>query len=520
MRRQQLDSPAGALPQYRQPFATPTNPGLLTLLLIAMLAALYGFLFAAFAEALLLPLTIPLLILAAVVVWVLPETRRGPLRALEWLFFGFLIVLLIWPDYLAISFPGLPWITFRRLFAGPMALILLICISVSAAVREDIKRVIASEPLVTKLIIAFAILQLLSIALSRDPSRSVERFIVAQLYWTAMFFAGCYIFLKPGRVARWAAIFCLLSIPLALIGLYEWANSRVPWADRIPALLKVEDESVQRVLAGTARAATGEYRVQSTHTTSLGYAEFLALTTPFLIHYVVGSFSTLVRLAALIALPVTFWMILLTDSRLGVVGFFLAALLYPAAWAVLRWKRAAGSLFGPAITLAYPVIFVLFLVASVVFGRLRRIMWGGGEHAASTEGRKMMYDKGLDIIAGNPIGHGVGMGAETLGVTNLAGILTIDTYYLLIALEYGVLGFLIYYGYLIIAVIRSAATLMTGRLPDQETLYLIPLSIAILSFIVIKSVFSQDANHPIIYMMLAAMLALIVRHKEASAATG
>jgi hypothetical protein len=120
----------------------------------------------------------------------------------------------------------------------------------------------------------------------------------------------------------------------------------------------------------------------------------------------------------------------------------LSFLLYLAAWGILRWRQSRESLFGPAITLAYPLIFAAFIAATFTVGRLRRMVWGGGEHQFSTDARRVQYERGFEILAGNPFGHGIGMGAETLGFTNLAGVLTIDTYYLAIALEYGVIGFL------------------------------------------------------------------------------
>src|SRR3546814_8761143 len=85
--------------------------------------------------------------------------------------------------------------------------------------------------------------------------------------------------------------------------------------------LKIQDPVVQRVLEGSARAATGIHRIQATYTTSLGFAEFLALMTPFALHLVTCARRFWVRMAAACYLPVLFWAILLTDSRLGVVGY-------------------------------------------------------------------------------------------------------------------------------------------------------------------------------------------------------
>src|SRR3546814_15075303 len=74
------------------------------------------------------------------------------------------------------------------------------------------------------------------------------------------------------------------------------------------------------------------------------------------------------------------------------------------------------------------------------------MVWGGGAASYSTQARIEQYQKGLGLVMENPLGYGIGRGSVTLGFTNPEGVETIDTYYLLILLEYGVLGFLIFYG--------------------------------------------------------------------------
>jgi hypothetical protein len=467
-----------------------------------------------------MPLFLPLVVLAVLVVWSLPDTEKAPTRLLTGLFFSFFILAFVWPDYLAIALPGQPWITVRRLLAAPMALCLLSCLSVSRGFREAVKKSLAAAPLVSKLLVTFALVQLFSVALSDELGLSFQKLIVAQLYWFLPFFVGCYIFQKDGQVGRWIAIFCLILVPLCLSGLIEWRQSLVPWARHIPSFLAVEDESVIRILDGSARASTGTYRVQSTFTTSLGFAEYLALTAPFLIHYAVMPFRPIVRIAALAALPALFFMIILTDSRLGVAGFLLASVVYIGVFAAIRWRHDRRSLFGPAVTLSSPLILASFLLATLFVRRLQRMVWGGGEHQASTEARAEQFQRGLELLMQNPLGYGIGRGADALNFRNGAGTLTIDTYYLLIALDYGVLGFFVYYSMIIGAAWVALKRLLSVKPLDREQLYLVPIFIALIIFIVIKSVFSQDANHPLVFMLMAMTLGLLARDQASKAGAG
>ena len=82
------------------------------------------------------------------------------------LFFAFFIGLIAWPNYLAISLPGLPWISIIRLTAFPLTLIFLYCVSVSHEFREKLAATINSEPYLWKALVAVACIQIVSVAFS------------------------------------------------------------------------------------------------------------------------------------------------------------------------------------------------------------------------------------------------------------------------------------------------------------------------------------------------------------------
>ena len=46
---------------------------------------------------------------------------------------------------------------------------------------------------------------------------------------------------------------------------------------------------------------------------------------------------------------------------------------------------------------------------------------------------------------------------------------------------------------------------------DREYTFLVPIGIAMLNFLVIKSVFSEEANHPIVFMYIGMIVALAAR---------
>ena len=479
----------------------------------------YGFFFGLFAPYLMAPFAAPVLILACLAIWALPDMRQAPTRTLEGLYWAFLLALILWPNYLAIALPGLPWITLTRLISFPIAVILLICVSVSSKFRSREARALDGAPLVWICITGFAVIQVLTIAASSYPMQSIQRVFNSQVSWTAIFFASSFLFLKPGRMQAWAALVWASAVVVGLIGVWEHHYEHPPWADHIPGFLAVQDETVARILAGSFREDSQQYRVQSTFSTPLGLSEYEALALPFVLQFIIGRYSGFVRGLAAASAPFMVYVIMLTDSRLGLVGAFLTAGLFVLYWGVRRWRYVKNSLLGPSIVLAYPLIVAAMISVAMFSGRIRSRLIDG-QYASSNEGRKEMYTKGFNLILKHPWGFGSGVGAENLGYTNSAGMLTIDTYYVAIALDYGILGFIFYYGAILSAMHYAGRQAFSSSNENRDSLFLGPLAISLASFFVIKSVFSNEDNHPLAFMMMGAVAALCARLKQTKRGPG
>lgn len=447
--------------------------------------------------------------LALFCIWMLPESASPPTVVLERLSVAYLFALLCWPDYLAFSVSGLPWVTAIRLVGIPLAVVFLICLSTSKGFRQELLKYMKSSRYIAICILLFSFIATISVIFSSDIGASLSKLFLALVNWTLVFFCSVFYFRKPGRLISFAYVLWAVAIFLSLIAFQEWRHSVVPWAGHIPSFLKIEDETVQRILVGSARAATGIYRVQSKFTTPLSFAEFIALVCPFVTYMVIASRNIYVKFLAILTVPIFFLAILGTDSRLGVIGFFSSLLLTSLAWGVLRWTRNRDSLFGPAVVIAFPASLMLFLAASAFVRPLRALMWGSGAEQFSDASRQAQVDAGLSIILKSPWGHGIGRGAATLGFTNLAGVLTIDSYYLSVALEFGVIGFFAYYGAFICGVYYSAKTAIAQK--NFEFGMAVPLCISLINFLIIKSVLSQQETHPLAFIILGATVALVYR---------
>src|SRR3546814_7777365 len=142
------------------------------------------------------------------------------------------------------------------------------------------------------------------------------------------------------------------------------------------------------------------------------------------------------------------------------------------------------------------------------------MVWGGGAASYSTQARIEQYQKGLGLVMENPLGYGIGRGSVTLGFTNPEGVETIDTYYLLILLEYGVLGFLIFSGLFLTGIWKAGRTLFDLGPTDREVSLLIPLIIAMSNWLIIKSIRSEEHTSELQSLMRISYAVFCLKKKK------
>ncbi|MFL5296747.1 MAG: O-antigen ligase family protein [Phenylobacterium sp.] len=490
---------------------------------IAALAALiclpYGFYYALLTPWLLVPLVVPILMLAAVTIWALPDLSSFPDRTMECMLFVLFAALVAWPNYLALTFPGLPWITVTRLVGTPMVVLLLISFSGSAAFRTELSAVLKNSPAVWRCVAIFTILQGVSIVFAAQVGVAISQFVVHITNETAAFFLCAYLFRRPGRAELWGSLFWLFAIFAGLIGIEEFRLEKVIWAGHVPSFLLPRDEVVAHILQGSTRATTGDYRAQSVYSTSLGLSEMMALAIPFPLHFMMQPrYNVFVRLAGAASIPFMVIVILDSGSRLGLLGFFLGTMLYLAVWAFRMRRKNPSSLVATAVIVAYPVLFSAFIVASLTIGRIKARVWGMGQYDDSNQARIDQWNLGIPKILTHPLGYGPGQGAPALGYHNLGGTLTIDSYYLSVAMDYGLVGLVAFIAVFGVGAFQGGRHAIALSEEDPDVAFLLPLTVALISFMAMKSFFAQDDNNAIAFMMVGTMVGLIHRMRSRNAA--
>jgi hypothetical protein len=457
----------------------------------------------------------PVLVLALLSIWALPDLQNAPTRVLERFFFAYFTVAILWPSYISISIPhsGLPWVNPQRLIYTPMSVIFLICVSISKDARAQIAAVYRADRVIFWLMISFMVIITYSVALSDRVFFSMDKWADAEVSWGCMFFIACYLFAKPGRVMRWVRILWICAVIASLIALWEWRLKHVPWYGYLPEFLQMDPQMLKTIAPSIRNIGAGAYRVRSTFQDSIGLGEYMSLTVPFLFCFVSGPFSRWTRAGAALTVLLVSAVVVLSNARAAMIGVLIDFTLYGFYWGALQWRDRKESLIGPALVLSYPVLAVVGLAATFLIDRIRITLWVNGATQYSNIARQEQWTMGIPKVLSQPLGHGIDRAADILGFFTPSGGLTIDSYFLSVLLDYGIIGFIIFLLLILYSSFSAAHNAFKYSGDDREILFLPAASLALISFLTIKSVYSEPVNHPFYFMVMGMVAALVYRTK-------
>ncbi len=488
----------------------------LRLVLLLALAALYGVAMAYLPQQLIALPLVPIIFLLLLALWLLPDRATFPEQALVGSFSWFMVLYYLWPSYIAIALPGLPWFSAGRLGLLVLMLVTLYCLSTSSVFRRQMLETAQASRITWALLLVGIGAQTMSLLLTPAPVAAATKFLNNQAYWTLPFFVGCFLFRKPGRVQTFVRTMIIIVLCLSLLGFLENHQQKLFWEGHIPSFLKVEnDQMLNTVFSSQMREYIGTYRVHTTFTVSLIYAELLVLVLPFVLHWIVTARTAKLRFAMIAAWLMIVPNIMFTDSRLGKVGFIIAHLGYALLWA-LRARYRKATFETTATVVAIPVAAAMMLGVIFASHTLHAMVFGSEGYAGSTDARVDQMTLGIPKILHNPLGYGAGTGGTVLGYRNPGGMLTIDSQFLKTTLESGVVGMLAIYGLAVWAAFLAVRLYFFAE--DDESELAGPFALLLVIYVIIKGVLAEDYNNTLGYIAVAVVAALVARYQPRPAA--
>ncbi len=510
-----------ALPPFRSQPATmiKTAQRIAFFAMAIFIGVLYGFWGTVLPPVFIILLYIPMLVLFGLLLWVMPDDRPIGGRANWTMFLAFAAVTFLWPNYLGLSLPGAPVLSLRRVVGLSLMVVFFMAIASSRAARTQLIETLSGFPLLWKMLLGFALVQIIAI-IGADRWYLAYRFWLNAFHaWIVLFFIAVLVFRTPGRIARWAQLIAGCAIIVSIIAIAEQFTQHVLWAEHIPGFLRVDSEDVTRILTPSFRGS--RYRSQAIFGVSLSLAEFLALASPLVLHLLVTARAVMKRLLLVAGLVAVVLGIVFTQARLGFVGLLVGGLVYLFLYGLVRLRRDRSDVIGPAIAYGYAAGLVALYALIMAVDGLRIRVFGSSTAQSSNDARAVQFDMAPPVILQHPLfGHGPGRGAEALGFTTPGGLITIDSYLLSILLDYGVVGFCLFYGMLIVALAKSfQLALVSGARCDapRDMGFAAPLCAMLAAFLMIKTVLSQEENHAILFMVYGAILVLAWRARQTGA---
>lgn len=506
--------PAFILPGYRKPpspFRRIVRNTAFYLLCI-LIGLVYGFVYSALPPSFLVYMAIPIVLLGLLVIWALPDLANGPVKLLGGMLLAYSLLIPLWPNYLAFSAPGLPWISFRRLLNFPMGIVCLICLSTSSSFRASVKAALSEGGIAVRLLGLLLLLQFATIAISRAPGISLNISIDVIFSIMLTFIASCWFFQKERYVQRFINAMLAAGFLLCVLGIVESTQEKVLWSDSIPSFLAVGDEAVDRTL--TSRTRDGRYRVTATFSVALAFAEYLALIVPFILLRLFRS-RTVGRIAFWLAIDALFlFVIVITTARLGIVGWLVSHAAFVSLWAFRRWRTRRTDIVAPAVALLYSMFALFFFVGMFTIPAIRNRTIGGGSTTLSDSGREAQFAMFWPKLFANPFGNGAGQSGVTLGWRSQGGLLSVDSYVITVGLDFGVLGLIAFFGAFLVVIWRCFYSALFG--PERHSELVGAVGCSLLVITVIRYVLSQPDNMSIFYMLLGMGIAVLMHQRAAA----
>lgn len=443
-----------------------------------------------------------LAIIGIVVALLLPDSRNDKARITTALLVLAIATKFLWPAFSYIPVPGLP-------FKNPQRWVWLFCIGYwvwsllsNATLRKRTAQRLTGHPL-SAMVLAFFAWRLASCAGSQVPTASIFTAAMEIFdYLPAYLMAISWI--RDERDVR--TLTSAMVVVLLLITLATVVEARMQ-SNPFMFLLPYDPGNAEFIaVLGTATFRAGSYRAKATFGHALLLAQYLACMLPLVLGSLTRSVRPWIRLCALLGcllLPVAMWA---THTRTSAAAsaLVLALLAILLAWrlAVRKeggFQRHVAGYFGLIIAVG-----LLLVAIAVVYS------WAVGrtsQEAGSSIARLRMIQLSFEAFAESPIfGHGPGSGAFKAGIKSSDGTISIDSYFLTQLVESGLLGLLLFSGFIAAATIGGMREVIRAT-RSGLTLRLL-WCLVILSFGLSAAVLSTPHNMPLLYLALGVVVAL------------
>lgn len=445
---------------------------------------------------------LPLVLLGLLAVWILPKRDAAPDGVLNRLLWLLVALIHLWPPYVVYRIGNMPTLNPTKL--AWLAFLFTATYSILSC-RQPMARIKArcnKHPVLISSILFLLTWRVVSSAGGIQPIAQILGLGAEIVSCYLIFFIVLAVLRDEQDVFRLLSALLLIALAQASLASYESFVKHTLF-DRFIVMNAADSLTMLDTLREKFR--DGHYRAQGTFEHPMVLAEYLAMMVPLAAALFLTKAGRLVRWAGVGFVPLAIAMIVASRSRSGIAVLLIAVLLVGMLLILPRGKGSRDA--NLAILTAALLLPVLLLFGYFAGIELFSLITGRSHsEAGSTMARVLMLERGIPLLAAHPIlGFGNGMGAVKLGFFD--GVrFNIDNYWLGLALDAGVPGLLAF------AIVFGNAIWLGLRIYrlrlDRAGTTAGLIAMALLMFILTKTVLSISSGLTLAYILIAAIIVL------------
>ena len=448
---------------------------------------------------------------ALAIVAAIPQGKAAPKRLIMALLYAGAVLLPLWPVYIHLKLGPLPIITPPRLLLYALSAIWIADMLSAPLRRAQFLVALRRSRGVSGLVLALFAVSALSVPMAEGRVLAAQEFFRQAIIWLLPFCIALTYVRRTRQLKRLVLLFVIGAVFNAFLAIVEKLSGSLV-AQALSPLITGNAEWLQ--IAQSQKIRDGVFRAQGTHTHPLSLGEYVSIMTPFAIMYAVAARRFWKKAIWAAAAFILIAGALSTSSR-GALLAVSVSLVATALVLIHRFlQREAESQLKP---LAGAFVLTLIAAAPIGYVGVKQLASGAGgvSTSNSSQARLDQIEQAWPKILKRPVlGYGTGRAVRILGFWGRS--LTIDNYYLTLALDYGFPGPLLFGGVLLAAMLAANRRSRAGPIDDQ--LFYVAFIVAMIAFGVTRTIVSMAGNLSFIYILLGAFAGAAVTRVRADAA--
>ncbi|MES2349829.1 MAG: O-antigen ligase family protein [Pseudomonadota bacterium] len=411
-----------------------------------------------------------------------------------------LFVLPLWPDFAELKPGGIPNIAPPRLVRAALIFLAVIYLFQDRERAALFGKRLRENWIPVTLLLAFFSLRFASGFVARFPVLQIFVFVRNDLWsYLSIFFITLFVLRDERDVKRVMQIIVVAGMIVGMAALLEYFLKR----NLFQRFISVTSDYMMAVLSDKTRDNT--YRAQGTLEHPLLLGQFFAMILPWCWYTMLYSERRLFRLIACVSGVLGVTAIYVCGSRSSfAIAIPLVALMF--IWELWRWTLRSHN--RPAqylILLQFPLLLGAF--AGVLF-YLKKIAAGTTQVTqGSASIRLEMLNSGMSKLSDALfLGHGLGEATSVVSFVGKGGVKTLDNYYLVIALESGMIALMLnalLWLYFLFSAFSQSRDKDTGRARISML-----LGLSVLGYIIVMSIHSLQGLTWLLFVIFGCLLVL------------